>query len=304
MDAYFLINPTIYSSDELKLALILSKMGTGKGIAFSEKWYDKLKNSALKPEDKTLAKFVEDYNENFNPLDAKVRARRDLSKLVQKPGKDEDGTPNDGFQEFVNDFKNLATKAQFEDKLMAVTQFSAGLDRQISTMILSMQNPPDTLEEWIAKAKTFHNQKLRIDELRRGTRYSNFRTPNPPSRTSSDPNAMEVDTVRLKKLSPQERAKCMREGRCFRCRKTGHDARNCRTKTNPTPGPSRPPQQVLHTEETPVSTSITKPKSSPFADYARSLGKMEEELLQTLKLCYEEEEEVKAAETFEELQDF
>ena len=174
MVAYFLINPSIYSSDELKLALILSKMGTGKGIAFSEKWYDRLKNTTLKPEDKTLEVFVKDYNENFNPLDAKVRARRDLSKLVQKPGKDKDGTPNDGFQDFVNEFENLATKAQFEDKLTAVTQFSTGLDRQISTMILSMQNPPDNLEQWIAKAKTFHNQKLRIDKLRRGTRYSNF----------------------------------------------------------------------------------------------------------------------------------
>ena len=286
MDAYFLINPSVYNSDELKLALILSKMGTGKGIAFSEKWYDKLQNSKLKPEDKTLAKFVEDYNENFNPLDAKVRARRDLSKLVQKPGKDEDGTPNDGFQDFINDFENLATKAQFEDKLTAVTQFSMGLDRQISTMILSMQNPPDNLEEWIAKAKTFHNQKLRIDELRRGMRFSNFRTPNYSSpRNPPDPNAMEVDTIRLKKLSPQERAKCMKEGKCFRCRKAGHNARNCQTRTNPSPGPSRPPQQILHTEETLVTPPITKTKTSPFADYARSLGKTEEELLQTLKLC-------------------
>ena len=304
MDAYFLINPTTYSSDELKLALILSKMDVGKGIAFSEKWYDKLQNSTIKPEDKTLAKFVEDYNENFNPLDAKVRARRDLSKLVQKPGKDEDGTPNDGFQEFINEFENLSTKAQFEDKLTAVTQFSTGLDRQLSTMILSMQDPPDSLEGWIAKAKTFHNQKLRIDELRRGTRYSNFRT-QPSARANLDPNAMEVDAVRLKKLSPQECAKCMKEGRCFRCRKTGHNARNCRTKPSPTIGPSRPPQQVLHTEETPVTPPVAKPKSSPFIDYARSIGKTEEELLQTLKLCYEDqEEEVRAAETFEELQDF
>ena len=281
-------------------------MGTGKGIAFSEKWYDKLKSTTLKPEDKTLTKFIEDYNENFNPLDAKVRVRRDLAKLIQRPGKDEDGTPNDGFQEYVNDFENLATKAQFEDKLTAVTQFSMGLDRQISTMILSMQDPPDSLEGWIAKAKTFHNQKLRIDEIRKGARPSNFRTPNSSStRTPPDPNAMEIDTIRLKKLSPQERAKCMREGRCFRCRKTGHDARNCRTKTNPTPGPSRPPQQILHMEETPVTPPVAKPKSSPFAEYARSLGKTKEELLQTLKLCYEDQDkEVKAAETFKELQDF
>ena len=50
---------------------------------------------------------------------------------------------------------------------------------------------------------------------------------------------------------------------------------------------------------------VTEPKSSSFAEYARSLGKTEEELLQTLKLCYEDlDEEVKATETFEELQDF
>ena len=306
MDAYFQINPGIYSLDELKLALILSKMGTGKGIAFSEKWYNKLRNTAVKPEDKTLTKFIEDYNENFNPLNAKVQARRDLAKLIQKSGKDEDRTSNDGFQDFINEFENLATKAQFKDKLTAVTQFSTGLDWQISTMILSMQNPPDSLEEWITKAKTFHNLKLHIDELRRGTWYSNFRTPNSPSpQNPPDPNAMEIDAIRLKKLSPQEHAKCMREGRCFRCRKTSHDTRNCWTKTNPTPGPSCPPQQILHTEETPAVTPTAKPKSSPFADYTQSLGKTEEELLQTLKLCYEDqEEEVKAAETFKELQDF
>ena len=116
---------------------------------------------------------------------------------------------------------------------------------------------------------------------------------------------MDVDAVRLKKLTPQERAKCMKEGRYFKCRKTGHNAKNCRTKYDTTSNPPHPSQQVLHTEATPVPTSSTKPDPSPFAAYAQSLGKSEEELLQTLKLCYEEEEEeVKAAETFEELQDF
>ena len=118
---YFSINPKIYHSDELKIALILSKMDTGRGVAFFEKWYNKMTNSTIKAEEKTLAKFTEDYNLNFNPFNTKIKARQDLSKLVQKPGKDEDGTPNNGFQEYVNEFENLATKAQFEDKLTAVT---------------------------------------------------------------------------------------------------------------------------------------------------------------------------------------
>ena len=113
---------------------------------------------------------------------------------------------------------------------------------------------------------------------------------------------MEVDTVRLKKLTPQERVKCMREGRCFKCRKVDHNAKNCRTKPDATSNPPHPSQQILHTEETPVPIPSAKPESSLFANYAQSLGKSEEELLQTLKLCYEgQDKEVKAAETFKEL---
>ena len=202
---YFSINPEIYTSDELKIALILSKMGTRKGVAFSEKWYDKMANMTIKPEEKTLEKFMTNYNQNFNPFDTKVKAHHDLFRLYQKPGKDEDGTTNDGFQDYINEFKNLATKAQFEDKLTAVTQFSARLDKQISTMILSMASPPDTLEGWIEKAKLFHRQKLHIDKLRQGMRYSGFRTQTSLTpRTPRDPDTMEVDFVKLKKLTPQE----------------------------------------------------------------------------------------------------
>jgi hypothetical protein len=43
---------------------------------------------------------------------------------------------------------------------------------------------------------------------------------------------MEVDyaatqSPRLKKLTPDERKKLMDEGRCFKCRLKGHQARNC-----------------------------------------------------------------------------
>ena len=309
MKAYFSINPGIYFLDEIKITLILSKMGTGKGVAFLEKWYDKMANACIKAEEKTFEKFVVDYDQNFNPFDTKVKVHCNISKLFQKPGKDKDRTPNDGFQEYINEFKNLATKAQFENKFMAITHFFTGLDRQISTMILSMTFLPDILEEWIEKAKIFHGHKLRIDELHRGGCYNSF-WPQPSStpRATQDPNAMEVDFVKLKKLSPQEQVKCMREERCFNCRKVGHDTKNCRTSSWPqlALGPSHPPQQILNTQETPITpTQITKPKSSTLSDYARTLGKSEDEILQTLKLCYEEpDEEIKVAETFNDLEDF
>ena len=72
MNAYFSINPKVYHSDELKIALIFSKMDTGKGVAFSEKWYDKMANSTVKPEEKTLIEFTKDYEQNFNPFDSKL----------------------------------------------------------------------------------------------------------------------------------------------------------------------------------------------------------------------------------------
>ena len=112
MNAYFSINLGIYSSDKIKIALILSKMGTGEGVSFSEKWYNKMANTCIKAEEKTLEKFMADYNQNFNPFNTKMKACRDISRLFQKPGKDEDGTPNDVFQDYINEFKNLATKVQ------------------------------------------------------------------------------------------------------------------------------------------------------------------------------------------------
>ena len=170
-------------------------------------------------------------------------------------------------------------------------------------MILFMASLPDDLLGQIEKAQLFHGQKLCIDELRRNTHYPGFRIQGTQApQTPRDPNAMDVDVVRLKKLTPQKHAKCMREGRCFKCRKMYHDARNCRTKTDTTSNPPCPSQQILHTEEIPTPAPSTKPKPSLFADYAQSLGKSEEELLQTLKLCYKEQDkEVKAAETFKEL---
>ena len=69
---------------------------------------------------------------------------------------------------------------------------------------------------------------------------------------------MDVDTnEKLKKLTPEERDKCFKEGRCLRCRKKGHMAASCTTYTNlpplPTRSPARPPTKKVAVVETTAS---------------------------------------------------
>ena len=103
-------------------------------------------------------------------------------------------------------------KAGTKDEFNLISQFSLGLDQKLSEMILSMSSVPTTSKGWINQSKIFHTQLVRIRDLRKG------RTPSHdyiPSRSHHDPNAMDVDAVSLSKLTPVERAKCMKEGRCF-----------------------------------------------------------------------------------------
>jgi Zinc knuckle len=46
-------------------------------------------------------------------------------------------------------------------------------------------------------------------------------------RWERDPNAMDVD-----RLTVEERDKLLKEGKCFRCRKTGHRAKKCPEEEN------------------------------------------------------------------------
>ena len=93
-------------------------------------------------------------------------------------------------------------------------------------MIYSMEKVPNKLQGWINKAVEFHSQKASILVLKKG--HGLFPSiPHSTSCPNRDPDAMNVDFVHLKKLSPAKHTQCMREGLCFKCQKKGHNANNC-----------------------------------------------------------------------------
>ena len=72
-------------------------------------------------------------------------------------------------------------------------------------MIYSMEKVPTTLKAWMEKAINFHKQKACIITLKKGQGLplSSFSS---NSCSTKDPNAMDIDTLHLRKLSSTDRA--------------------------------------------------------------------------------------------------
>ena len=252
-------------------------------------WYDRLANTTITATEKTFEKFAENFNSTFFPFNTKATAHFELTKLAQKSFKHPDGITDNGFQKYITDFQNLSARAGITNETTLIDQFSLGLDQQLTTMILSMAAIPTTVSTWIEQAKTFHAQKMRILALKGGRLPFSPYSSSP--RTTSDLNAMDVDAITLSKLTPAERAKCIREGKCFCCRLPGHNAFQCKKDRNPRP-------QNIRTAETDPSSLTSPPVNNKvpssidvFVNSLKTQGKNEAEILQVLQMCFEEPKE-------------
>ena len=160
------------------------------------------------------------------------------------------------------------------------------------------------------KAIDFHKQKACIITLKKGQGLPLFSFSS-NLHSTKDPDAMDINSIRLKKLSPADCAQCIREGLCFRCRKKGHSANEC--WFSQTSGKSKGnyhPQQVRNTETTviptpPTATIVPITPIDTFIQNLTTKDKTPEDILQILKICYEDDgEDVAAATTFPNNEDF
>jgi Retrotransposon gag protein/Zinc knuckle len=137
---------------------------------------------------------------------------------------------------YISKFNELRRKAGWDaDAEGTMRYFRQGLTEGLLYSMLKAIGPrPNTLDGWQQLAVQHH------DVFRQLTHEMDFRKQRPAwadnyvRKRRRDPDAMDVDTVRVLSPEQEKKWKLHKEGKCFLCEKAGHLARDCpKKKANP-----------------------------------------------------------------------
>ncbi|THH00882.1 hypothetical protein EW145_g7017 [Phellinidium pouzarii] len=255
--AYLSLNERIYNTDKSKIIFVLSFMQEKA----AGDWATNRTTVALAPNPTTntptgfgtWVDFLNDFRNTFITTDDSADARRQLLNIKQT------GTADD----YNTQFRSLVTRSNISDKNALSEMYQQGLTRGLIQRIYARDKLPDTMEEWYQAASRADNLYRRLQALNatsttttsstpRSTRFKNLFS----TTTSSSPTPTNSPN-RPKKLTPEEREKCMKEGRCLACREVGHNARDC-TKYK-----ARTPTTICQVAPDPVPTTPAPVAAEP-----------------------------------------
>ena len=234
---YLLVNEDVYNNNDKKIMFILSYMTKGSALTWAATFWENSVNATGTVILGTYVNFIAKFNKDFKQRDVTEAAIAWLTtkRMVLK----KDRAYSSPLNQYVAELQNHATWANIKDPNVLIRYFSTGIPPSLMRRIMSMDTILTTIQEWYSKAIHFQTQWEWAEEISKRNQcptqhlYQPF-TPT-PSRTK-DPNGMDVDVVRIGKLTLEERKRCIEKGLCFHCRKTGHLSGECPAFPNKKPG--------------------------------------------------------------------
>ena len=100
-----------------------------------------------------------------------------------------------------------------------------------------MDTVPSTIDDWYKKAISFQTQWEQAEEIsKRNSKpaHQSYHSFSIPAKTR-DPDAMDVDVIKVGKLTAEECKKCMEKGLCFHCQQPGRMSSKCPKYKESTP---------------------------------------------------------------------
>jgi hypothetical protein len=138
---------------------------------------------------------------------------------------------------YTSKFERLARLTGYDlNSSLVLDRFGSKLIPGLYAAIVNGPDEPVTWTDWVRAAQKYQ-QKYLLVQANLGDRRSKDPTKGQRSRNKEqwqqalrpkprDPNAMEIDRVRARQITTDERAELMKAGKCFTCRKQGHLSRD------------------------------------------------------------------------------
>ena len=127
-------------------------------------------------------------------------------------------------------FKLLAAAAEIDpNHALTIKLFKEMLIPALRTQMMDLETLLKTLDDWYTWVIRLDHQHHNSHQAIERTKENVSKKPAPRfyfPRKERDPNAMEVD-----RLTFNKQTQLMKEGQCFKCRKTGHRANECLEET-------------------------------------------------------------------------
>jgi Zinc knuckle len=141
-------------------------------------------------------------------------------------------------EELNTEFLQIVRQAGMDRKILSdhlhlIGYYRKALEPRLSQKILFSNDVPKTIDRWMEIAiqfdtnwrmgSLFFSQDIKANSLKKAdTNKSNGNACWWRTNKRKDPNAMDVDALTI-----EGRATLLRQGKCFRCKKTGHMVKDC-----------------------------------------------------------------------------
>ena len=228
-----------YKDDEAKIYYICSLCDakTNAGVWAAEYLIEQ--DTAAQKD--SYQEFLAKFKKEFSDCDPVQTALNMMGNLRQT------GTA----KEYIMAFRTIASRSGITTLAVTRNLFMKGLNPGLlKSMTQADTRGYKTMQEWYDLADALDEQ---FQELRR------LRNEDKPKNTSSQGKGGSPQSkgdIKLNKLTPEERTRLLKEGRCFRCREKGHNAVNCS-------GGQQAPRQIRTTDTAPVATTSTTAAPAP-----------------------------------------
>ncbi|KAI5115319.1 hypothetical protein M0805_005321 [Coniferiporia weirii] len=187
-------------------------------------------------------------------MDDTNEAQQALLKLKQT------GTADD----FNNQFQSLATRSGISSLEALIALYQAGLTPGLLKTIYNWDTMPATINDWYKATSRSDNiyQCLRAIQgpppsTQQTNCFQKFSNNNPcPNNYNSPSNTSTTNHPPC--LTPEERDKCFKEGRCLTCQEKGHNSQDCTKYSSTNTQTIRTTEQTPNNEP-PIQTKGPKP---------------------------------------------